>query len=788
MIAASRLLLPLILAVCAAPAAAQRIAFDVPAGPLGRSAIELARVARASIGLTDLRLAGRPARAVRGTMTLDRAVSELLRGTGATAVRIDTRTYRIVRDEARRPALHPPGRIRRLITSPRAIETSGPEADIVVTAFKRPVHLSDVPGSITVVTGGDGAFDLAARGTEALAGRVHTITSTHFGSGRNKLFIRGIADSSFNGPTQATVGQYLGETRVNYNAPDPDLRLYDINSVEVLAGPQGTLYGAGSLGGIIRVVPNRPRLDEAEGSILIGGAHTAHGEAGYDSAAVLNLPLVPDAIGIRVVAYGVRQGGYIDDELRSLKDINSTKIWGGRAALAVDFGEGWQLQFTGTAQRARSDDAQFADQGGPPLTRSSPVAQPFRSDYNLADITLTREWDEFRLVASAGLVNQSLRERYDSTRRDGLPTVFDQLTSVDMISSELRLSRSSIVGVSWLVGSSLVKNRATQRRALGAPETPEPIPGTRNEVVEATLFGELSARPLSWLSLGAGARLAYTHLSDQALDAEPFLAPTLRTFVQRDQMALLPSASITIKPQGRVFGHLRYQEGFRPGGLAASNNSVQRFRSDRVKTFEGGLRYGLPGEESFDASISLAYTRWKDIQADVVDLGGFPTTANIGDGRIYSVDARIGWRPTPGLSFEAAALFNDSLVTDPAFTIIITPRSELPNVARWNGRVAAEYRFDLPDAQIRIGAAGRYVGRSRLGIGPVLGERQGDWLDISLNARLELERHAVSLGMTNLLDQAGNRFALGSPFTLVEQPQLTPLVPRTIRLAWELRF
>lgn len=776
------------LAVCAAPAAAQRIAFDIPAKPLGRAVIEIARAAGASIGLTDQSLASRPAGRLRGTMTLDRAIAALVRGTGAKAVRIDARTYRIVRDDTGRSTRRYAEQIRPAVLPSRPIQTAALETDIVVTALKRPINLSDVPGSVTVVTGYDPAFDLASRGTDALAGRVHTVNSTHFGSGRNKLFIRGIADSSFNGPTQATVGQYLGETRINYNAPDPDLRLYDIERVEVLAGPQGTLYGAGSLGGIIRVVPNRPRLDAVESLVSFGTGLTAHGAASYDGAVMLNLPIVPGGVGLRLVAYGIEQGGYIDDRLRGLRNINATDVWGGRVALAGEFGEGWRLQLNGVTQRTRSADAQFADRDAPPLMRSSPVAQPFRNAYDLADLTLTREWSGNRLVASTGLVRQSLTERYDSTRRNGPPTVFDQLTIVEMVSSELRLSHSSTAGLSWLFGSSLVNNRATQRRALGAADEPIPIPGTRNEVLDATLFGEGSLRPLPWLSLGAGARLAYTQLSDEALDAEPFLAPALRSFAQRDQVAFLPSASMTINPSGPWLGYLRYQEGFRPGGLAASNISVQRFRSDRVKTIEGGLRYGLNGDGPFDASIALAYTRWNDIQADVVDFGGFPTTSNIGDGRIYSVDARIGWRPAPGLSLEAAALFNDSQVVNPAVTIIITPRSDLPNVARWNGRASAEYRFDLGTAQVRLGAAARYVGRSRLGIGPVLGERQGDWLDASLNARLDFKRHALSLTVTNLLDQVGNRFALGSPFTLVEQPQLTPLVPRTMRLGWELRF
>jgi iron complex outermembrane recepter protein len=782
-IRASHALFASLAVACAAPAAAQRLSFDLPAAPLGRAVIELARAGGVSIGLTDLSLAGRPARAVRGAMTVEAALDRMLKGSGARAVRIDARTWRIVRDTSR-PRPGPVGRS----PPPPPVETAALETDIVVTALKRPVYLSDFPGSVSVISAGDPMLEQGARGTDAIIARLHTVTSTHYGSGRNKLFVRGIADSSFNGPTQATVGQYLGETRINYNAPDPDLRLYDIERVEVLPGPQGTLYGAGSLGGIIRIIPNRPRLDLAEGIASFGASLKAHGEPGYDVAGMVNLPLAQDRLGVRLVAYGIEQGGYIDDPLRGLEDINRTRVRGGRAALAGEFGDGWRLTLSGTTQRVESEDAQFADRNGRPLTRLSPVAQPFTNDYDLADLTLTREWDGYRLVASTGVVRQELRERYDSSRRGGPAAVFDQLTRVEMIASELRLSHEGASGTGWILGSSLVKNRATQRRALGDPAAPEPIPGTRNEVLEATLFGEATVRPLDWLSLSGGARVAYTDLSDGALDAEPLLTPALRPFAQRDQVAFLPSAALTVRPAERLFGYVRYQEGFRPGGLAASNISIERFRSDRVKTLEAGLRYGVPGQGLFDGSLALAYTRWSDIQADIVDFGGFPTTSNIGDGRIYSIDARIGWRPLPGLSFEAAGLFNDSQVTNPALTIIITPRSRLPNVARWNARFGAEYRHDWDGAVLRLGAAGRYVGESQLGIGPILGELQGDWLDLSLNARLELERHAFSLTVTNLLDQAGNRFALGSPFTIVEQPQVTPLVPRTVRIGYELRF
>ncbi len=231
---------------------------------------------------------------------------------------------------------------------------------------------------------------------------------------------------------------------------------------------------------------------------------------------------------------------------------------------------------------------------------------------------------------------------------------------------------------------------------------------------------------------------------------------------------------------------MRHQQGFRPGGLAVTGEVIQRFRNDRVATSEAGLRYQRRGIE---AAVSVAHTRWRDIQADIIDLSGLPTTQNIGDGRIWTLDLRLGWRPLPGLSLDLGAVLTDSRVTNPAPTVIISPTAPLPNVARANGRFAAEYLTPLRSGlDLRLSASARYVGTSRLGIGPILGEPQGDWLDTRLAARIEGERHSFSLTLSNALDETGNRFAFGSPFTLRERRQVTPLRPRTFRLGWDFRF
>jgi outer membrane receptor protein involved in Fe transport len=651
-----------------------------------------------------------------------------------------------------------------------------------VTGTKRKVLLAAFSGSATLVRGSELSSD-GPRGTEALSERVPAVTSTHLGRGRNKLFIRGIADSSFNGPTQATVGQYLGETRLNYNAPDPDLRLYDIARVEVLAGPQGTLYGAGSLGGIIRLLPSQPQLGETEAAASAGASLTRHGAPGGDLAGMLNLPLATDRAALRLVGYADSEGGYIDDLARGLEDVNRTRTFGGRAALRAQAG-GWTVDLGLTGQSTRAEDGQYADRDGPPLTRRSRVAEDYRNSYLLADLVLSRDWGDLRLVSATGIVRQKLHERYDSSREDGPPMLFEQANRITMVTSDIRLSREGRGGEGWLLGASLIANRSRQARRLGDPDDPAPITGVRNDVEEATLYGEATARLARWLHATGGARLSHSHLSGTALDAPAALAAQLRSVqASRRETSFLPSLGLTAQPRDSLSLFLRYQQGFRPGGLAVTGDLVHRYRSDRASALEAGFRFEQPGPRGFEAQGSIAFTRWRDIQADIVDFSGMPTTQNIGDGRILTLEARLGWRPLPGLSLDVGGVLNESRVTNPAPSIIITPKAELPNVARFNGRFGAEYRFDLGGGRnVSLTASARYVGASRLGIGPVLGEPQGDWLDTRIGARLEAGGNAFSLSLSNLLDEEGNRFAL------VERRQITPLRPRSLRLGWERRF
>ena len=755
---------------------------------LDRAAISLGRQAKVSIGISEPGLALVRARSVADAANVDAALQQMLAGTGATAVKVGARSWRIVRKPA--PVYRRPAPVRRAAPPPVLLPPASDatrEEEIIVTASKRDTMLADYPASVSMLMAGSQMPGLESTGTELLTRQISSVTSTHLGPGRNKLFVRGLADSSFNGTTQATVGEYLGEARLNYNGPDPDLRLYDLRSVEVLEGPQGTLHGVGTLGGVIRFQPAPPDLARAGGSLNMGLSVTEHGDPGADLSGVLNLPVAPQ-LGFRAVGYRVREGGYIDDLLRGRSDVNRVDIEGGRAWIRYEPDGQWTVDLSTAFQRISGRDSQYADAGRPPLTKSSPIAEAFGSRYALGSLAIRKSWDDVTLTSATSISRQRIHESFDASQ-PGAPMRFDQNIRVDFLSNENRLTGGSANGISWVFGTSLVHNRyalvrdfSPLRLLAGAP------PDAANGVDEATLFGEATFDLGSDLRASLGGRATYLELSGASPNAATrALAVEAANKADRSQFALLPSFSLSWRPDSNLIAYARYQQSFRPGGIVVRDAFVARYRPDDVKSAEIGFRYTGRGGLVHLAS-SLAYTEWRNIQADQMDGAGLPTTANIGNGRIITFDFKASFNPVEGLNVDLGGVLADSRLTSPAVTTIIAGGSDLPNVARVNGSAAIRYGIAAGDTDVSASAFARYVGASRLGVGPVLGERQGDYFDTGLALRAARGRYALTLTVTNLLGEVGNRFALGSPFMLGQEAQLTPLRPRTARLGVEVGF
>ena len=276
---------------------------------------------------------------------------------------------------------------------PLAHEASRPAdyvsvSELLVTATKRVSDPRQLSVAVTAVPG-DALRMTASSDADAASAQLSGLLTTNLGPGRDKLQLRGLSDGAYTGRARSTVATYLDEIPLNYNAPDPDLRLVDVDRVEVLRGPQGALYGAGSLSGIYRIVAAKPDLQHYSGEVLATGAVTENGAPSESTEGYLTGPIWRGVAGLRLSAYQDLEGGYLDDANLKLRDANQTQRNGGRLALLVEPGGDWTIDLTLAGQHLRSADTQYTSPGLG-LTRVNRIAEPHVNDIVLGTITIKK--------------------------------------------------------------------------------------------------------------------------------------------------------------------------------------------------------------------------------------------------------------------------------------------------------------------------------------------------------------------------------------------------------------
>lgn len=771
------------------PAAAHTTAnpsqIDLPAGALGEAIAELSRQARIDVGVDDPVLHRVRTRPVRGRMSAETALDRLLGGTPATWRRGRGGLIHIIRRNrpvAIRAAMAP-----QLRPAPRPAPV--PPIEIVVTASKRDAGLDDYPATVAVLAGetlGDGF----GAGSDAVARALPGAGTTHLGAGRNKLFVRGVIDSSFHGPGEAATAQYLDHVRINHGGPDPGLRLYDLAAAEVLEGPQGTLYGAGSLGGVIRLVTNRPRLGGVEGRVTAGLSQVAHGKPGADVAAMFNLPIAENVAALRFVGYAAHEGGYIDNPLLGKRDVNGVGVRGGRAALRVDAAP-WTIDIDGIRQSIRAADSQWSDRNGMPLTRRSAAREPYGSDYRQASLAADRTFGDAHFVASLAAVSRKMTQRYDKGAA-AAPFIVTQRDGSELFTGEARLSQGRGGGAGWVAGASILDSDGRTQRGNGASVEGLALrQDIRNRTREITLFGEADVVIAPRLVATAGLRLSHTRLRGWAWAKDSLLAlpgngrPVVASLAKSD-LRLLPGLALSARLSDRLFLFARYQEGFRSGGAGVAGARPEIHRGDRLRSWEIGQRLTLGDRAGFD--VALSYARWDGILAELVSQTGDLMIANIGDGEIASIEARASWRPTADWTLKGGLAWTYSRLTRSDIGTVAVAGRRLPNVPRlgMQASVVREWAFD-GKLSARLGADLRYFGGSRIGSGPLLDSAQGNYVDDRLFLRVGDRRRSLSLEISNILDADADRFALGNPYRIYH-PQMTPQRPRTIRIGFDTAF
>lgn len=299
---------------------------DLPAQELSLSLMQFGRVIGVEIEFTPESVRGKKAAAIKGYFDRDQALRQLLRGTGLSyrttpqgVIVVEASAHTNDSNETSKRA-DPPGapesvQARQVKESQPAEQTPiGSLAEIVVTAEKRESTVQKVPLSLTAIS----AAQIAAQGLtrlEDIAAETPGISMKQFSPGQTEYEMRGLPSS---GGSMATVGLYVNDVPMaasansflGKSAIDPDL--YDMQRVEVLRGPQGTLYGAGSMGGTIKLITTPPNLTGFAASAQSDLSDTAHGGVNWGASAMLNLPLIDDVLALRVVATDKYNPGFID--------------------------------------------------------------------------------------------------------------------------------------------------------------------------------------------------------------------------------------------------------------------------------------------------------------------------------------------------------------------------------------------------------------------------------------------------------------------------------------------
>lgn len=521
--------------------------------------------------------------------------------------------------------------------------------------------------------------------------------------------------------------------------------------------------------------------------MMAGASVTSGGAGGGDASLVLNRPLGDAAAG-RLVAYARREGGFLDNPARGVREADGVDTIGGRAAVRWT-SDGWTFDLIGLAQRAAADDAQTISLGENRFTKSGEVLEPYESAFSLAGFTASRRFGRFNLTSATSLSRQTLTERFDASQPSNpWPAFVDRRQTAVTGSSELRVVTDPIAGWTWSGGAVVAAGETLARRRRNelTPTPPTPFGADlKRRFTEAAVFGEGSFSPAPDWRVALGARLSAVRIVTDVQGVE--LAARAGPDLSGATVRLSPSVSARWDATSSMAVFARLEQAVRPAGVSEASDAFQRYRGDRVTLAEIGVRSRHWGD-GLSAEASVGWADWRDVQADIVTPGGDLVTDNVGDGVIRFVSVKAGWTPTPDLDVSGGLFLNDSRLTATRPSLIGVTKTDIPNVAPFGAQLSVDYRAgDVGGAPLRLSGDLRYIGHSRFGVGPMLDAPQGGYLRTELTARLGDERRAVTLRISNPFDAEGVRYGIGSPYQLA-RPQAVPVRPLSVRLAFETAF
>lgn len=604
--------------------------------------------------------------------------------------------------------------------------------EVVVTARKREEKLLDVPAAVSAIDAQTLALTKATRLEDYLT-QAPGITFDEQRAGQTKVTFRGVNA----GDVGATVVTYLDNiplTPAGAHASSafltPDLDPSDIAQIEVDRGPQGTLYGANAIGGVLKYVSIKPDPNNLTGRVEVAGESAFHGGTGGVARGAVNLPLVADTLGLRISAFSRNDPGYISDPLLKRQDVNSSHVSGGRVALLWNATDSLTVNLSGMMQLMQNHGSDFVDYD--PLTRQTLYGdltherslsnEWFNARYAVynADIQWDLHWA--KLLSSTSYSTLSNGGDEDLTPQYGalLTGILGQpnlgadnplVVHGKQFTEELRLTSSGDNQIDWQVGAYYTHDRTEYDQGVGLFDTNTqqflsaygvPFGGYhKNLYIERSLFGNIDVHFTPQFDVAFGARYS---VDDQTLHSffEGFLFGDAQHV---DNSEREHATTWAVNPRYKLtesqMVYARVATGYRAGGVsflspeAIAAGLPAAFKPDHLTSYEAGWKSSY-FDRRVTLDLSAYYIRWTDVQ-EAVTLGGFSFLSNGGLAHSEGIEAAVTWAPLSGLSMNTNLTYNQNrLDKDQAGGAELSQAgNRLPGTPRLSGNFAVDYKWDL---------------------------------------------------------------------------------------------
>jgi outer membrane receptor protein involved in Fe transport len=699
-------------------------------------------------------------------------------------------------------------------------------AEVIVTATRRSESIQNVPSQVTALTAG--ALDqINARDLNDFAGFVPGLSFSSTGASSNLLVIRGITTGS---QLSSATGVYLDDIPIGASTSNGvgyqslNISTFDLNRVEVLNGPQGTLYGATSLGGTIKYIANAPQLQSFDADVGAQVSATQHGHIDHLYSGMVNMP-IGDLAAIRVDGYQVYDSGYAKDPIYGRDNEGWSRSEGGRLALLLKPSDQLDIQLRASTQHIPSESADVAFRN--PATnqptygrydQAYPTFQP--SDYSLTLYSATIGYDTpwAKITSITGYqVNNGTSSTDDSLVYDaalgalgagGDPWSLYVNTTTKKFTQEFRVASHESTYFQWLVGGFLSNEKTSEIVDLfdfanpagtffGLSPFTSFLPSTYREYAayaDGTIFFTKQ------FELGLGVRYSRQKQAYEetvsgllATGSGAVLTPPVATSDQSVTTYLFnPKYHIT----DDVMLYARAASGFRPGGpnfVLKPGLGNPTFAPDRLWSYELGEKSTFLDKRA-TLDFDIYDILWKDIQV-TVNNGGVNQLENAGIARITGAEMSFNYRVLPPLTLGGSAAFTDARLTSTAPVLDIDSVGvRLPLSPRFNFALVATYDVDLVDGYTgSFTATDRWIGERNAGFGTSVSPQfqLGGYNITDLNLSVHAPYHVdYGLFVRNIFDRAGEVSAnvLANEYNPDSPVPVFLAQPRTVGLSVNYKF